>query len=1185
MAGRFGNSARANPRNLMKPRLSLCPAILLAGALFATLPQARAQSAAKSDPAVKGGVYPNYDVRTTTGLDAEATALVRANYRGKRAAAADLAAAQAAALTALRDRIPALQTEDNSFGTGVEIVGVADAKSSLAPASDASRESALRGFLEQNAVAYGLTGAEAASLIKFADYANPAGNLSWVGLRQEINGLPVFQGELLAAFSPSGALARTSGNLAPGLDPSLLTAAAVLTPAQAVAAGSATIGHPAPAARFAALASEDAGRIQYVTGGPYVRNTRTELIYFPLEPGVGALAYAMTLWENVNAYSLLVDAADGALLWRKNITQDQTQSVTYSVYTGVSPTPFAPSTALPGSGTQSAQVARTSVTLISDDSDASPLGWITDGGNATIGNNVTCGLDLALPNGVDGNVTAPTLRNFTFDYNPAPGLGGAAGSTSPGDAAYRNGVVTNLFFWTNRYHDATYKLGFTEAARNFQTNNFNRNPGGSTTAAINGSDAVSAEAQDSSGSNNANFATPADGSPGRMQMYLFNSTSPARDGSLDADVHIHEMTHGLSNRLHNNGTGLTSQQAGGLGEGWSDFYARCLLSRADEDVTGLFPSGGYVTYELGTGFRDNHYYGIRAFPYAVKSNVGANGRPHNPLTFGVLDLTQINGLSNGAYPSSPLIGITANEVHNVGHFWCNTLLEMRARLIQRLGYAVGNQRALQIVTDAMKLEGINPTVVIARDQIIAADNAAYAGQDVPDIRTAFALRGVGAGASIAGATLFTVVESFYPSSVAGAITFSDSLGNNNNVADPGEDLVFTVPLTNKLTVADAGVTAVLGNYSAAYGTLAASAVASQTFAFHVPNAATPGTLLQIPLTVTSPNGVATVSVPMTVGTPAPSIALGQNLDSTAVGAVPAGWTQTGTVAGSMWGANATVIDSGNSVFAKNVTSVSDSSLVSPAIVLSADFGYQLAFKQRYALETGFDAGVLEISINGSAFVDIITAGGSWVQGGYGFNIGSSAAGNPLIGRRAWSGTIATTSAVIVNLPDRLGGKTVQLRWRLGCDSSTAVTGWYVDSIQLYTTSYASAAIDTDGDGIPDGYESLNGLNPNNPADASLDADGDGTSNLAEYIAGTNPRSAASKLAIFSTNFNPSAGITVGFYGVNGKTYALEYKDDLTAAAWSPWQAGIVSSGGYTQVVDAGASTRPRRFYRARVTGQ
>ena len=103
--------------------------------------------------------------------------------------------------------------------------------------------------------------------------------------------------------------------------------------------------------------------------------------------------------------------------------------------------------------------------------------------------------------------------------------------------------MTNLFYWSNVYHDRTYLLGFTEAARNFQTNNFSR--GGI------GNDPVSAQVQDSSGTDNANFSTPPDGSSGVMQMYLFVGPTPDRDGSLDGDVFLHELTHGLSNRLHN----------------------------------------------------------------------------------------------------------------------------------------------------------------------------------------------------------------------------------------------------------------------------------------------------------------------------------------------------------------------------------------------------------------------------------------------------------------------------------------------------------------------------------------------------------------------------------------------------------------------------------------------------------
>lgn len=61
------------------------------------------------------------------------------------------------------------------------------------------------------------------------------------------------------------------------------------------------------------------------------------------------------------------------------------------------------------------------------------------------------------------------------------------------------------------------RYGFTEAAYNFQNNNFAK--GGS------GNDRVTASIQDSGGTDNANFATPADGQSGHMNMYLWDYTS------------------------------------------------------------------------------------------------------------------------------------------------------------------------------------------------------------------------------------------------------------------------------------------------------------------------------------------------------------------------------------------------------------------------------------------------------------------------------------------------------------------------------------------------------------------------------------------------------------------------------------------------------------------------------------
>ncbi|MBU1269923.1 MAG: hypothetical protein KJ583_02500 [Nanoarchaeota archaeon] len=46
--------------------------------------------------------------------------------------------------------------------------------------------------------------------------------------------------------------------------------------------------------------------------------------------------------------------------------------------------------------------------------------------------------------------------------------------------------------------------------------------------------------------------------------------------------------------------------------------------------------------------------------------------------------------------------------------------------------------------------------------------------------------------------------------------------------------------------------------------------------------------------------------------------------------------------------------------------------------------------------------------------------------------------------------------------------------------------------------------DSDGDGMPDYWENKYGLNPNDPSDANKDLDGDGFTNLEEYLAGTDP---------------------------------------------------------------------------------
>jgi Bacterial TSP3 repeat len=52
---------------------------------------------------------------------------------------------------------------------------------------------------------------------------------------------------------------------------------------------------------------------------------------------------------------------------------------------------------------------------------------------------------------------------------------------------------------------------------------------------------------------------------------------------------------------------------------------------------------------------------------------------------------------------------------------------------------------------------------------------------------------------------------------------------------------------------------------------------------------------------------------------------------------------------------------------------------------------------------------------------------------------------------------------------------------------------------------ASVGADTDNDGMPDWWENLYGLNPNNPADANGYLVADGVTNLVKYKTGRNPK--------------------------------------------------------------------------------
>ena len=150
------------------------------------------------------------------------------------------------------------------------------------------------------------------------------------------------------------------------------------------------------------------------------------------------------------------------------------------------------------------------------DSTATPFGWHdTDGiagtPNYTItrGNNVHAYDDSANKNVSQGNEPngGATLKFDNF-YS----------STSEPDSV-KDAATVNLFYLNNFMHDLSYVNGMNEKAGAFQFNNYGRGPKSGE------KDDVKAESQDGSGTNNANFSTPADGSSGRMQMYVWTGVA------------------------------------------------------------------------------------------------------------------------------------------------------------------------------------------------------------------------------------------------------------------------------------------------------------------------------------------------------------------------------------------------------------------------------------------------------------------------------------------------------------------------------------------------------------------------------------------------------------------------------------------------------------------------------------
>jgi hypothetical protein len=599
----------------------------------------------------------------------------------------------------------------------------------LSEQSDATPEEIAQKFLQENAQKLGLTAADVQNAVITDQYTNERNGVSHIYFAQTLNGLEVHNGDLNLTIDQQGRVVSAGNRFGRALSQNFNTTTARLSAAQAVMTAAEAQGLSFNAAlQMIENVGGTAQEVVFAGANVSRDNIPAKLMYEITEDGEAHLVWRTVInatnsedWKEIN-----IDATTGTVLSETNWTSHADYNV------------FAHPTEHPDDGDRS---------IVTDPhhTTASPFGWHDTNGVAgaeftdTRGNNVFAQEDR------DGNNTGGYRPdggvdlNFDFDLD-----------LTQEPINYQDAAITNLFYWNNTLHDILYQYGFDEASGNFQENNYGK--GGI------GGDPVQADAQDAfdlGARNNANFATPPDGSDPRMQMYVFNSTTPNRGSDLDNTIIIHEYGHGVSNRLTggpSNASALSLNQSRSMGEGWSDFFALAFTMKPTDTAIGTYPLGTYV---LGQDPQTGA--GIRNYPYSTDMSV-------NPLTYESIE--------------------TTNIPHGGGEIWAATLLDLFWNFVDQYGFdediytgTSGNNIVIQLVVDAMKIQPANPTFLDARDAILIADQINNGGANNGLIWETFARRGMGVDAYDGGsAASLDVTNGFeVPATSAGAVEFDQEL--------------------------------------------------------------------------------------------------------------------------------------------------------------------------------------------------------------------------------------------------------------------------------------------------------------------------------------------------------------------------------------------------------------------------
>lgn len=476
-------------------------------------------------------------------------------------------------------------------------------------------------------------------------------------------------------------------------------------------------------------------------------------------------------------------------------------------------------------------------------------------------------------------------------------------------------------------------------------------------------------------------------------------------GDFDSGIIAHEYTHGVSIRLTGGpsspGCLGTPEQAG---EGWSDWFALVMTTDADNFAEEKRGIGTYALRESPSGD------GIRPFPYSRDMNI-------DPHTYA--------DINSEAAP------------HGVGSVWCVMIWDLFWDLVDEHGWDDdiyngngGNNMAMQLVLDGLKLQGCNPSFVDARDAILAADVANYNGENQCLIWKTFARRGLGANAVAGGLEDFELPDLCLK-------TLKIRKSASVEEVDAGGIITYTLEIVNDEPM-------MLSNI------MVEDQLPTGT-EYIAGSASCPNTTVE--------NGILTIDVG--------SLATGTNLICTyqlQVADAPFSYTvlEDGIENGTTnWNSEAVVgpntwITSNNSYegmvawFAEDIPVSSDQVLTMLDTFELTGSNPAFSFWHSYNTEATWDGGVVEISTDfGANWEDL---GGTFIQNGYTGNLEVNP-DSPISGRPAFHGNSGGYIQTIADLTT-YSGQSVMIRFRLGCDGAVGGEGWYVDNVAVLGELYS-----------------------------------------------------------------------------------------------------------------------------------